>query len=321
MKLKHLFTALLALTTFAAPVATHAAESYPGRPVRLIIGYAPGGGSDLVGRMAGEQLTRRLGGVVVVENIAGAAQNIAAARVAQSAPDGHTILMSTPALTINPWMYKETGYKLEGFAPVALFGQAPNALVIPATAGINTPADLVGALKAKRTGNFSSAGFGTTHHLSGELFKQITGLDFLEHVPYKSAAEALTAALRNDVQLTFVSVPSAKGLAGSDKVRILGLTGSEKSTLMTGVPMLSDVGLEGMDIGTWYGLLVAAGTSAPIVNRINAAVNSDNADFAAKLAGVGVDNVRMSPQMFEAFLKADLPRWGKLLEKIHFERQ
>ncbi len=286
----------------------------------LVIGYAAGGGTDLMGRMAGEQL-KRLGVPIVVENVPGAGQNIAAARVANAAPDGYTIFMSAPALTINPWMYKSTGYKpVESFTPVALFGEAPNALVVPASLGVRTVPELVSLLRAKG-GNFSSAGVGTTHHLSAEMFKQIAGVERVEHIPYKSAAEALTAVMSGEVQFTFVSVPSAKSLVGSDKVRILGLTGAHKSTLMPGVPMLNEVGLKGMDIGTWYGLLMPAGTPRAIVDKVNAAMNEDSAAFGAKLTAAGVDHIKGSPEQFQAFITADVPRWGKLLEKIKFERQ
>jgi len=298
-----------------------AQDAYPSKPIRLIIGYGAGGGSDLVGRMAGEQL-KKLGVPVVVENVAGASQNIAATRVANSAPDGYTIFFSTPALTINPWMFRSTGYKpVESFVPTALFGEAPNALLVPSSLGVKTVGELVALLKAKG-GNFSSAGVGTTHHLSAEMFKQATGVDRgIEHIPFKSASEALTAVMSGEVQFAFVSVPSAKSLIGNDKVRILGLTGAQKSTLMPGVPMLSEVGVKGMDIGTWYGLLLPAGTPRAIVDKVNAAMNNDNADLAARLANAGVDHVQRTPEQFAAFIKADVPRWGKLLETVKFDRQ
>ncbi len=298
-----------------------AQDAYPSKPIRLVIGYAAGGGSDLVGRMAGEQL-KKLGVPVIVENLPGASQNIAATKVASAAPDGYTIFMSTPALTINPWMFRSTGYKpVESFVPTALFGEAPNALIVPSSLGVRTVGELVNVLRTKG-GNFSSAGVGTTHHLSAEMFKEITGIERgIEHIPFKGAGEALTAVMSGEVQFAFVSVPSAKALVGNDKVRILGLTGAQKSTLMPGVPMLSEVGAKGMDIGTWYGLLLPAGTPRAIVDKVNAVMNQDGADFGAKLAGVGVDQVKRTPEQFESFIKADVPRWGKLLEKVKFERQ
>lgn len=304
----------------ALPLASRAAEAYPSKPIKVVIGYAAGGGTDLVGRLAAEQL-RRLGVPIVVDNMPGAGQNIAANHVANSPNDGYTILMSAPALTINPWMYKATGYKpVDSFAPVALFGQAPNALVVSSKLNVRTVAELVNVLKAKG-GNYSSAGFGTTHHLSAELFKELTGVKDVEHVPYKGAGEALNAVLAGEVQFAFVSVPSAKSLVGNDKVHILGLTGAHKSNLMPGVPMLSEAGLKGMDIGTWYGLLMPAGTPAAVVHKVNAALNQDSADFAARLAAVGVDYVKSSPEEFTAFIKADVVRWGRLLQHMSFEKQ
>lgn len=313
----------LVTTTVLAVMGTSAMaqEPYPNKPIRLVIGYAAGGGSDLVGRMAGEQL-RKMGAPVVIENVPGASQNIAATRVANSPADGYTIFFSTPALTINPWMFRSTGYKpAESFVPATLFGEAPNALIVPASLGVKTVGELVAHLKAKG-GNFSSAGVGTTHHLSAEMFKQATGVTTgIEHIPFKGAGEALTAVMAGEVQFAFVSVPSAKALINSDKVRILGLTGAHKSTLMPGVPMLSEVGVKGMDIGTWYGLLLPAGTPRAIVDKINAVMRQDSAEFGAKLAGAGVDFVQRSPAEFEAFIKADIPRWGKLLENVKFDRQ
>lgn len=312
--------AALALLAATAAVTASAADPYPAKPVKLIIGYAAGGGSDHVGRLAGEQL-RRLGVPIVVENVPGAAQNIAAQRVASSPADGYTIFMSSPALTINPWMYKNPGYKpVESFAPVALFGEAPNALVVSSTLNVRTVAELVSLLKAKG-GNYSSAGVGTTHHLSAELFKQLTGVTGVEHIPYKGAGDAVKAVMTGEVQFTFVSVPSAKSLVGNDKVRILGLTGANKSTLMPGVPMLSEVGLKGMDIGTWYGLLLPAGTPRAVVDKVNAALNQDSADFSARLTAAGVDHIRGTPEQFAAHIKTDVERWGKLLATVKFERE
>lgn len=319
MSLRHVL-ALFGLALAASSVA--AADVYPSRPVKMIVGYSAGGGSDLVARLAADQLSKKLGTPVVVENVPGAAQNIAAAQVGRAAPDGYTLFMSTPALTINPWMYKETGYNpTESFAPVALFAQSPNVLIVPTGLGAKNVNELVAILKARKDGNFSSAGVGTTHHLTAELFKQLTHLEHMEHIPYKGAGEAVSAVVAGDVQFTFVSLPSAKSLIGNDKVRMLGLTGAEKSRLLPNVPMLYEAGLPGMDIGPWYGLLMPAKTPKAIVDKVNAAINSPDEELTQKLAGAGADRLRRTPDYFTGFIRQDLQRWEKLLSKVKYTRE
>jgi len=309
------FLALAALAHIPLAPA-HAAGGYPDRPITLVVGYAPGGGADITARLLGQRLSEQLGVSVVVENRPGAGQNIGAAYVARSAPDGYTILVSSSAMGINPSLFPRLEYDpVKSFAPVAVFGQSPNLLVASSTVGVGSVQELV-AYGRKFPGrlNFSSSGHGSTQHLSGELFKQITGIEAV-HVPYKGSGPSVNGVLAGEVQFTFVNIPSIATVLGSDKIKVLAVTSEQRLRSLPDVPTMAEAGIDGMVVSAWYGLMAPAGTPESVVATLNQAANDAVRDeaFKAQLVQAGVEPMTSTPAFFAEFLQQEIDRWKSVI--------
>jgi tripartite-type tricarboxylate transporter receptor subunit TctC len=306
---------LLVLLALALPGAL-SAQSYPAKPLRLIVGFTPGGGVDINARLLAAKLSEYLGQQVIVENRPGAGTNIANEFVAKAAPDGYTLLMSTATVAINMALYKKLNYDtLRDFAAVSVFSASPNVLVVNASVPVTSVEQLV-ALAHERPGvlNYASAGSGTTQHLSGELFKTRTATDIV-HVPYKGTAPALTALIAANVELSFANIPAIHQHVKSGRLRPLALTGARRSELMPGVPTMKESGVD-MDVVVWYGVLAPAATPREIVSKLAQLVAraAHSADVRQRLLEQGAEPVGNSAEEFSRLLHAEVGTWAEVVK-------
>lgn len=292
------------------------AQSYPAKPIRLIVGFTPGGGVDINARLLAAKLSEYLGQQVIVDNRPGAGTNIANELVAKAAPDGYTLLMSTATVAINMALYKKLSYDtLRDFTAVSLFSASPNVLVVNAAVPVTSVAQLV-ALARARPGalNYSSAGSGTTQHLSGELFKTRTGTDIV-HVPYKGTAPALTALIAANVDLSFANIPAIHQHVKSGRLRPLASTGPKRSELMPEVPTMKDAGID-MEVVVWYGVLAPAATPRDIVNKLAELVAraAHDPEVRQRLLDQGAEPVGNTPEEFSRQLRAEVATWAEVVK-------
>ena len=294
-----------------------AAQNYPSRPVRLIVGFAPGGGVDINARMLAPKLSEYLGQQVVVENVPGAGTNIANERVAKSAPDGHTLLINTAAVAINMSLYRNLPFHtLRDFAPVSLFSQSPNVLVVNAKLPVTSVKDLV-ALARSSPGklNYSSAGVGTTQHLAAELFKLRTGT-FIVHIPYKGSAPSLTALIAGEVDLSFANIPAIQGHVNSGRLRALAATAAKRDAQLPDVPTMKEAGVGGVEVVVWYGVLAPAGTPRDIVQKLADGIIRATRDpeVRRRMLEQGAEPVGSTPEEFAKLLREEVARWAEVVK-------
>jgi tripartite-type tricarboxylate transporter receptor subunit TctC len=290
-------------------------QAYPTRPVRMLVGFPPGGGTDIAARLLAPKLSEYLGQQFVVENRPGATTNIATDLVAKSAPDGHTLLFTTSAIAINMSLYKNLPFDaLRDFAPVSVFAEAPNLLVAHQSAGANV-AELVAQAKAKPGSlNYSSAGSGTTQHLAGEVFKVRSGTQIV-HVPYKGTAASLTAVIAGEVQFSFANVPAILGHVRSGRLRALAVAGARRSDLMPEVPTLKEAGVDGVEVPVWYALLAPAATPREVITILasTTARAARSPDTRQRLIEQGADPVGNTPEEFAKLLREEVSKYAEVV--------
>jgi tripartite-type tricarboxylate transporter receptor subunit TctC len=306
---------MLLVLALALPGASPA-QSYPTKPIRLVVGFTPGGGVDINARLLAAKMSEYLGQPVIVDNRPGAGTNIANEFVAKSAPDGYTLLMSTATVAINMTLYKKVNFDtLRDFAAVSVFSASPNVLVVNASLPVNSLEQLV-ALARARPGalNYSSAGSGTTQHLSGELFKTRTGTDIV-HVPYKGTAPALTALIAANVDLSFANIPAIHPHVKSGRLRPLASTGPKRSVLMPEVPTMKEAGVD-MDVVVWYGVLAPAATPPEIVNKLAQLIAraAHAPDVRQRLLDQGAEPVGNTSEEFSRLLRAEIGTWAEVVK-------
>jgi tripartite-type tricarboxylate transporter receptor subunit TctC len=292
-----------------------AAQPYPSRPVRVLVGFAPGGGVDISARLLANRLSDYLGQQFVVENKPGAGTNIAAAEVAKSAPDGYTLFMNSPAVVINTALYAKPPYQMRDFTGVSIFAATTNLLVVPAAFEAKTVQDLVQIAKAKPGAlNYGSAGQGTTQHLAAELFKLRTGTNIV-HIPYKGSGPSMSALLAGEVQLSFINPVAAGGHIKAGKLRALGVTDSRRTELMPEVPTMKEAGVDGVEVTLWYALLAPSATPREVVDKLAAGVARAAKDPATReaLRKQGADAVGNTPAEFNAYLREEHTRWSEVV--------
>lgn len=317
--MKRILKSIPLIALCAAPAA-HAAEpasAYPSKPVRAIVGYAPGGGSDIMGRIMGQELTKALGQQMIVENRAGAAQNVAAELIARSPADGYTLFVSSAALGINISLYPKINYHpVKDFAPIALFAISPNLLLTHPSLPPKSVKEFI-AFAKQNPGklNYSSSGSGSTQHLSGEMLKVMAGIGIV-HIPYRGTAPSMTALLSGEVEFSFSNIPASLGYVQSNRLRAIAITSAKRSQLLPALPTMAEAGVPKFETSTWYGLLAPAATPRDIVMKINNAVNTivKNPDFSKRLAQLGADPVAESPEFFANYLKAEIERWAPVVK-------
>ena len=295
------------------------AQAWPGKPIRLVVPLAAGSTADIVSRTVAAGLAPRLGQAVVVENKTGAGGTIAMADVARAAADGHTIsFASQGTLVFNQALYSQPGYdSLKDFAPIALVGGVSNVMIVPPDSPAKSVADVIAMAKARPGAlNFSSGGSGTSHHLSGVLFAQMTGTKW-EHVPYKGAPQGIMAVMAGEVQAGWFNTPTVISQIRAGKLRALAVTSLGRSDLLPDLPTLASAGVPGYEVNTWFGFVAPAGTPAAIVGRLNQAIGEVLADPAVRrdLAAQGFDLApRNQPKDFSDRIRADLALWTPIIK-------
>ncbi|NRF70550.1 tripartite tricarboxylate transporter substrate binding protein [Aquincola sp. S2] len=308
---------LLAIT--AATLTTGAfAQAFPSKPIRLIVPFPPGGGTDIIARETSQKVATATGWTFVIENKPGAGGNLGVDAVAKSAADGYTIVLGqTSNLAINPTLYAKMPYDSQkDLTPIVLVANAPLVMVTSATSPYKTLADAVNAAKAKPGAvNFASPGNGTVAHLTSELFQKAAGVK-TQHVPYKGAAQALTDVISGTVELYMSSVPTLLGQIKQGKLRALAVTSARRVDDLPNVPTINESGYKGFDAVTWFGLLAPAGTPKDVIARINAEFNKalQQPELRKKLGDEGADPAGGTPEQFAALIKDEIPRWGKVVK-------
>ena len=311
-------TAALAAVPALAP-AQPAATSYPQKPVVLVVPQPPGGAADQFARPFAQLLSQRLGQPVVVDNRPGANGNIAAAYVARNQPaDGYTVFFgSVSTLAVNPHLYKSTGFDpLKDFQPVTLTNQTPNVLVVGASTPYKTVADVVAAAKkAPGTLSFGSAGNGNTMHLTGLQFEASTGTQLI-HVPYKGGPAALNDVMGGQIPMMFHNLSAVLGQEKGGRVRVLAVADTQRSKLLPNVPTMAEAGAPGVVQLAWSGMLVRAGTPAPVVERLHKEMLEilEDPAFRKPLEAQGFDMLSSTPQGFTDRLKADYAKMGEVIK-------
>ncbi len=310
--------AALCALSLSALAPTASAQAFPNKPIRLVVPYAPGGATDIIGRAAAVELSRLLGQPVNVDNRPGAGGNVGSEFVARSAPDGYTLVVSPSSLHgITPFLYSKLNYDPnKDLKPVIVLGAFANVLVVNQNVKANSVKELIAEIKAN-PGKFSyaSSGSGSTIHLSGEMFKVQTGLD-IPHVPYKGSGPAITDLIGGQVQLMFDNIPSAITHIRSGKLKALATTGETRSKTLPDLPTMRESGMSDYLSTAWFGIAAPAGTPPEIIAKLNAegqkAVASP--EFIRKMNEYGYDVVGGSPEKMAAMIQDELKRWGPLVK-------
>ena len=306
---------VLAFAALAALTGTAHAQSYPTKPIRLVVPFTPGGGVDINARLLAPKLTEYLGQQIIVESRPGAGTNIGNEYVAKSAPDGYTLLINSGAVAINMALYKNLNYNtLRDLVGVSLFSESPNVLVVHPSLPVKTPKDLVALAKARPGAmNFSSSGSGTTQHLSGELFNLRTGTK-LVHVPFKGTAPSLTAVVGGEIEITFANIPAISSFVKAGRLRPLATTGLKRAAQMPDIPTLKEVGYD-VEVTVRYGILAPSATPKDIVNTLAGAIAkaARSPDTRQRLLDQGAEPVGNSPEEFNKILKEEVARWAEVV--------
>lgn len=310
-----------AVLAVAALGTAQAAGDYPNKPVRVYVGFAPGGATDLLARYYADQLSRRLGQTFIVENRAGAGGNVAIQALTQAAPDGYTIAMGANYIASNAAM-KRNAYDWETqLQPVSLIASTPNILVVPPNSPFQSVDDVIKAAKKPDAFlTFGSAGVGSSIHLSGELFKAMTGTQ-LTHVPYKGVTPAEVALMAGDIDMMFGSPSNEVPLVQSGKLRVLAITGLERMKVFPDTPTLDESGLKGFNVGASYVLVAPANVPAEVMDRLHTAIEEINAtdETTAFTDRIYATPMRGGPAEAKAFLQSEYQKWAKLVEETNLK--
>ena len=293
------------------------AQTFPAKPIRLVMPYTPGGSSDILARPIANEMSKSLGQPVLIEYKPGAGSTIGADYIAKSAPDGYTLVMLLTAHAINATLVPKLPYDtVKDFSSVTLAATLPLVVVVNAQSNIRTLQDLIAAAKANPGKlNYGSAGAGNTSHLAVEYFKSVVGID-LTHVPYKGSGPAVAGLLGREVDLMFDSLSSSLAQIQAGKFRAIGVSTAKRSQVLPQVPTIAESGVPGFDISAWYGVFAAAGTPAPVVQKLNAEIIKAMAVPEAKqrIEAYGYQIVGSTPAQLDAHVKAEIARWGKVVK-------
>lgn len=318
---RRLFTlaALAAAVVLGSAMAPAAAqpEAWPTKPIRLVVGYAAGGATDVVARLVAVKMGEQLGQPMLVDNRAGANSNLGAEIVARAAPDGYTLYVYTIANTINASLYPRLGYDpVKDFELAGLMAKIPNILVVNPKLPIRSVADYVRYAKASKEGlTFASSGAGSSIHLSGEMFKMQSGLNML-HVPYKGSAPAITDLMGGQVDSMFDNAPSSLPHVQAGKLRAIAVTSAQRLPQLPDVPTLAESGYAGFDVQSWFALAAPAGTPRPVIDRLNAALAKVLAapDLRQRLQDLAATPAGGTPEQARAFAASEIQRWREVVK-------
>ncbi|RCX11052.1 Bug family tripartite tricarboxylate transporter substrate binding protein [Extensimonas vulgaris] len=324
MAISRFFARRTALCTLAAAAAAvllplpSAAQGFPTKPLTIIVPFTPGGTTDLLARIVGQELAAELGQPVVIDNRAGAGGNIGAQAAARAPADGHTLFMGTVGThAINAALYKKLPYDpVKDFVPLTRVATVPNVLVANPAQPFKTVPELIAYARANPGKvNFGSAGNGSSIHLSGELFKTMAKVD-MQHVPYKGSAPAITDLLGNQIAIMFDNLPSALPYVRSGKLRALAVTTAKRSPELPDVPTIAEAGVPGYEAMSWFGLFVPAGTPAPVVGKLHSAIVKvlNKPEVKKRIAEQGGEAHPETAEKFAAFIQSESAKWSKVVQ-------
>ncbi len=303
-------------TLLAVPMLVYA-QSYPTRPIKMLVPFPAGGTVDFFARVVAPKLADALGQPVQVENRSGAGGNIAAEAVAKSPPDGYTVLMGSEIVAINISLYKQLGYDpIKDLSPVTLVGTVPNILIANLAVPATTVKELIALAKKPGTKlSYASTGHGTSSQLSSELFKSMAGVDIL-HVPYKGGAPAIADVIGGQVNIMFLNMPTGLGQVKAGKVRILGVTSAKRVPQLPDVPTIEEAGLKGFETAAWSGVYVPMGTPRDIITRLNTEIVKilKMPSVREQLAGQGAEPVGDTPEEFAQFTRSEIAKWAQVVK-------
>ena len=313
---------------FAASLAFFSAvcmsQTWPDRPVRLIVPFAPGGGTDIFARAMAPKLSEVLGQQIVIENKPGGSSIIGSQQVSQSAPNGYTLLIVDSSFMINPGLRKDLPYNSEtDFAPVIHLASGPVILVVNPKVQANSVKDLI-AMAQKDQGSlfYGSGGNGASTHLAGELFKSVASVK-IEHVPFKGTGEALTAVISGQVPMTFTGISSARGPVEDGRLKAIAVTGQQRSAAMPNVPTFDEAGLKNVDSSSQWGVYAPKGTDPAVIEKLNKAFNEALKDPSVqeRVKGLGYTLAGGSPEQFKTFTKAEIDKWNAIIKSANISIQ
>ncbi|MGZ5582100.1 MAG: tripartite tricarboxylate transporter substrate binding protein [Usitatibacter sp.] len=315
------------LLAFAASLAlaltqlAHA-QAFPNKPIRLIVTYPPGGGADLMARLAAPKMAESLGQPVVVENKAGASGQIGAGEVARAAADGYTLMLDASSYAVNPSLYARLPYDpAKAFTPIAVLALFPNVLIVTPSFPARDVKELIALAKAKPgTIAFASSGNGSAQHLAGELFRQKTGVD-ITHVPYKGGGPALNDVMGGQVPVFFANMASSLAQVKGGKVRALAITGAQRSPALPEAPTMAEAGVPGYVVYEWNAIFAPAGTPAPVIARLAAAVELavNSPEFKERVAALGGELTGYGPAEAQRFIREQTELWGAVVRAGHIK--
>ena len=311
------FKAVIAIVCALGGIGAAPAQNYPNKPVRLILPFPPGGPSDILGRALSQKVTEQVGQQMITDNRPGAGGNLGLELTAKAPPDGYTLVLSSPLISISPSLYSKLNYDPQkDLAPVSLVAQIQNVLLVHPSVPAKTLKELIAVAK-KQPGklNYGSGGVGTTTHLAPELMQSLTGTK-LVHVPFKGSGLALIGLISGQVDVLIMAVPAAQGQVDSGKARALAIFSDKRATPMPNVPTAKEAGVDGLVVDIWYGVLAPHGTPAPVITRLNTEINKALAspDLKEKLLSVGVQPLGTSPEQFGTFIRSEATRYAKIIK-------
>jgi tripartite-type tricarboxylate transporter receptor subunit TctC len=319
MKALPAFTLAL-ITSLSAGVAAAQTSDYPNKPIKIVVGFTPGGSTDAIGRQIANSFSKILGQSVIVENKPGANGNLATDFVRRAPPDGYTIFYTSIGHVTNPLIYKDAKYDpVKDFTPIGQVLAGPNILVVPPNSKFKTLKELIDYGRANPGKiNFASSGIGSSLHLSGELFKQLSGVDMV-HIPYKGAGSLMPHLMSGQVDLAFPNLPTGVSLVEQGQLRALGVTTNTRSTAAPNIPTIEEAGVPNYDMSTWYGLVGPADLPAPVLKKLTDALAQtvNDPEFKGRLVAQGMDPRPSSPQEFAKFIQSESTRWTAILKEMN----
>ena len=317
--MKRILLAVLLATLFPQLAV---AQNYPSRPIRFIVPFAAGGGTDLVARTLAHKLTQALGQPVVVDNRTGASGVIGTELAAKSAPDGYTIMIATPTLAVNPSLIPNLSYDpVKDFAPVSLIATSPHLLAISPSLPAKSVGELVALAKSRAEPlTFSSGSTGGSSHLAGELFNTMAGIHMV-HIPYRGTGEAVTAVLGGVVSMAFLDVPTMLPHIKSGRLRGIAVTSTKRSSVAPELPTIAESGFPGFESGLWYGVVAPARTPPEIIARLNAELVkiTQSPEMRETLRAEGAESVGSTPEAFSELIRREIVRWAKVIRDAHIK--
>ena len=321
MRIYRQSVALISILLSALVLNTATAQTYPNKPIKLVVPFPPGGLIDNAARLISPALSKELGQAIVIENKSGSGGNLGAAEVAKATPDGYTLLMASAPLSISPVLYKTLPYNPASIEPIAIFGQLPNVLLVNPESGINSVADLVKRAKANPGKlNYASNGNGTSLNLSAEMLKSQAEI-FVLHIPYRGSSFANVAVIAKEVDFMFDNLPPAMGLINGGKLKALAVTSAERNPALPNVPTMVESGFPNFLVTAWFGIAAPKGIPEAVSQRLQASLQKIIAqkDVAESIARLGATVTFMNAQQASQFMTADTQRWRTVIERAKIQ--